>query len=74
MNQHPADSTPAAMTPAAMTKVQRVASADCRDDCELHLVEDLMGYFQEYTRRKPEVVAMWGFGIGFVLGWKLKPW
>ncbi len=35
---------------------------------------DLMEYFQEYTREKPEAVALWCLGIGFVLGWKLKPW
>lgn len=30
--------------------------------------------FREYARERPEVVAMWTFGIGFVLGWKLKIW
>jgi hypothetical protein len=30
--------------------------------------------FREYSREKPEVVALWAFGIGFVLGWKLKFW
>lgn len=35
---------------------------------------DLLKYLQEYTREKPEVVAMWCVGIGFVLGWKLIPW
>lgn len=35
---------------------------------------DLVKYFQQYTREKPEVVALWCVGIGFVLGWKLKPW
>ena len=36
--------------------------------------EKLMEYFTEYAREKPEMVALWAFGIGFVLGWKLKPW
>lgn len=31
-------------------------------------------FFRDYARERPEVVAMWAFGIGFVLGWKLKPW
>jgi len=35
---------------------------------------DLVEYFQQYTRERPEVVALWCLGIGFVLGWKLKPW
>jgi len=31
-------------------------------------------HFREYGRERPEVVALWCFGIGFVLGWKLKLW
>ena len=31
-------------------------------------------HFQEYGRKRPGVVALWCFGIGFVLGWKLKLW
>ena len=38
------------------------------------LTSDLLGYFREYAREKPEVAACWCLGIGFVLGWKLKPW
>jgi hypothetical protein len=35
---------------------------------------DLVEYLKEYARENPEVAALWCFGIGFVLGWKLKPW
>jgi hypothetical protein len=31
-------------------------------------------HFHEYGRERPGVVALWCFGIGFALGWKLKPW
>lgn len=31
-------------------------------------------HFQEYGRERPGVVAPWCFGVGFVLGWKLKLW
>ena len=31
-------------------------------------------HFREYGRERPEIVALWCFGIGFVLGWKLKLW
>jgi hypothetical protein len=41
---------------------------------ELKLVDDLMQYLREYARERPEVVALTCFGIGFILGWKLKPW
>jgi hypothetical protein len=33
-----------------------------------------MDFLQEYARERPEMIAMWAFGIGFILGWKLKPW
>jgi hypothetical protein len=31
-------------------------------------------HFREYGQQRPEVVALWCFGIGFLLGWRLKPW
>jgi hypothetical protein len=36
--------------------------------------QDIVEYLRQYAREKPEAVALWCFGIGFVLGWKLKPW
>lgn len=36
--------------------------------------EDFLHYLREYARTKPETAACWCFAIGFVLGWKLKPW
>ena len=41
---------------------------------EMRPFEDFVNYLREYTRERPEVVAMTCFGIGFILGWKLKPW
>ncbi len=35
---------------------------------------DVMESFRVYAKKRPEVVAMWCLGVGFVLGWKLKPW
>lgn len=35
---------------------------------------EFTAYLKEYARERPEVVALWCFGIGFILGWKLKPW
>ena len=29
---------------------------------------------EEYARAKPLSFALWTFGVGFALGWKLKPW
>lgn len=36
--------------------------------------QDLAQYLEAYARENPKVVALWCFGIGFILGWKLKPW
>jgi hypothetical protein len=35
---------------------------------------DMVQYLREYARENPEAAALWCFGIGFVLGWKLKIW
>jgi hypothetical protein len=45
-----------------------------RYDGELHPRPELVEYLKEYAREKPEVAALWCFAVGFVLGWKLKPW
>jgi hypothetical protein len=37
----------------------------------IHSVVDSL---EGYARAKPLSFAMWTFGIGFALGWKLKPW
>lgn len=37
-------------------------------------IDDLVAYFTDYAKQRPGVAALWCFGIGFVLGWKLKPW
>jgi hypothetical protein len=44
------------------------------NDSELRPVEDIIAYLREYTRERPEVVALTCFAVGFILGWKLKPW
>lgn len=41
---------------------------------EHNVGRDLVEYLKEYAREKPEVAMLWCFGIGFILGWKLKPW
>lgn len=43
-------------------------------DYNLRPVDDFLAYLREYTRERPEVVALTCFCVGFVLGWRLKPW
>jgi hypothetical protein len=50
------------------------AEASEQSELDLRPLEDLIAYFREYARERPEVVALTCLGIGFVLGWKLKPW
>ena len=35
---------------------------------------DLVEFARQYARKKPGIVALWCLGVGFVLGWKIKPW
>ena len=35
---------------------------------------DAIECFQHYAKERPDVVAICCLGVGFVLGWKLKPW
>lgn len=41
---------------------------------DMHPVDDVIQYVREYTRERPEAVAMACFAVGFILGWRLKPW
>ena len=36
--------------------------------------EAALQFLRDYSRERPETVALWAFGLGFVLAWKLKPW
>lgn len=49
----------------------RDTSMDERVDLPIKTIKDAC---VEYARNRPDVVTMWAFGVGFVVGWKLKPW
>ncbi len=36
--------------------------------------DDLVAYLRNYVREEPETAACLCLGVGFILGWKLKPW
>jgi len=56
--------------PKDMMQLSHTGPANWADSA-LHLVVDSV---EECARTKPLSFALWTFGIGFVLGWKLKPW
>jgi hypothetical protein len=37
-------------------------------------IQSVVGCIEDYAREKPIPFALWTLGIGFALGWKLKPW
>lgn len=37
-------------------------------------LDDVVSWLRTYVRQEPEVSACVCLGIGFILGWKLKPW
>jgi len=39
-----------------------------------HMANDAFDQMKQFAREKPTTFAFYALGIGFVLGWKLKPW
>jgi len=59
---------------ATEDNIERARYANLAADEELTACEAMSAICKEYARQRPEVVALWSFGLGFVLGWKLKLW
>jgi len=38
------------------------------------MAHDVADYLKDYAREHPTSFGLWALGVGFVLGWKLKPW
>lgn len=57
----------------------RVATtaAELGKDAAQHYVsepaQDLFGLAKSYAKDHPDVAACWAFGLGILVGWKLKP-
>lgn len=56
----------------AETSVNR-GTLQC-EETELSVLNDLQCYTKRYVQQQPETAALICLGIGFLLGWKLKPW
>lgn len=59
-SSYPADMTRAAEYPG-MGNLEEMAN-------------DALDRVKRYARDEPVSFGLWALGIGFVLGWKLKPW
>jgi len=38
------------------------------------MAADVTDSIRHYVHTQPEQAVLWALGIGFLLGWKLKPW
>lgn len=56
--------------PENMTRAIRPETVNWAESAIHNLVDTV----EDYARAKPLPFALWAFGIGFALGWKLKPW
>jgi hypothetical protein len=56
--------------PENMTQASRSEPVNWAQSAIYSLVDSI----EEYARARPLPFAVWAFGIGFALGWKLKPW
>jgi hypothetical protein len=63
-----------ANTQTATRKSVKRLQDDLRDIEPAEMGRDTIQYLREYAQENPEAAALWCFGIGFVLGWKLKIW
>jgi hypothetical protein len=45
-----------------------------RSPSQMQPFDDLLEYARSYARERPETFALACFGVGFILGWRLKPW
>lgn len=50
------------------------AALNAAGDQAVQLLDDARQAFCRFAREKPEITALCCLGVGFVLGWKLKPW
>ena len=50
------------------------AGTMARTNSSMQPFDDLIEYAKTYAREKPETFALACFGVGFILGWRLKPW
>jgi len=50
-----------------------VAARDAARHFVREPAHDLFSLAKQYARDNPDVAACWAFGLGVVVGWKLKP-
>ena len=64
----------AATTSHRRNKDNSHSAAEKLMDSPKELTQSFVEYLTDYAEKNPGYAALWCLGIGFVLGWKLKPW
>ena len=59
---------------SSRTQVQSEWGAERQPALPLQPVDDFVEYLTSYARQNPGTAALWCFGLGFIVGWRLKPW
>jgi ElaB/YqjD/DUF883 family membrane-anchored ribosome-binding protein len=69
-------SKPMATTKANSRNAQHKVEESVQDTVAdaKQMTNDFVDYLTDYARENPGTAALWCLGVGFVLGWKLKPW
>jgi hypothetical protein len=55
---------------------QRNSTVEPRSQVESprEITNDMIEYMKQYAKENPGYAALTCIGVGFILGWKLKPW
>jgi hypothetical protein len=62
--------TERAAYPADMTRAADFPTMGVVED----MAHEMLDNVKQYAREHPVSFGLWALGVGFVLGWKLKPW
>lgn len=57
--------------PTAMQAADKAPNMRAMQESAPH---DLVHFLKQFAEENPTSAALWCLGVGFVLGWKLKPW
>jgi hypothetical protein len=70
----PTNPSTSSTAPRSTTVSSQQAKRDQLTQSAESALEQGVDYVRKCVRENPEAAALWCLGIGFVLGWKLKPW
>lgn len=75
-NGHVSRSTMADQARDAASRVAWSAAEKGQEAAEYYVKEpaqDLISLAKDYAKDHPDIAALWAFGLGVFVGWKLKP-